>query len=174
MNDTLTMNKRSIKRCDYVILNHEGRGAYGDTVYAAGTKCIVWKVKRDGMLYMNAESSHTIQVHKSSVTLVSAPAAKVKVGDIFSCSWGYEQTNLDFYKITAVLPQSVKYVAIGETRKYTGPMCGETRPDLNCVGTQEKTSRIRVDMNGNVSFKLNSYSTAFSWNGEPKFFSEWH
>ena len=164
----------AIKRNDYVVLNNDVRSAYGNTVYPAGTKCIVWKVKRDGMLYMNSESSRTIHVHKSSVTLMTVPAAKVKVGDIFSCSWGYEQTNVDFYKITAVLPHSVKYVAIGENRKYTGPMCGEAMPDLNSVGTQEKTARIRVDMNGNVSFKLNSYSTAYRWNGEPEFFSEWH
>lgn len=38
----------------------------------------------------------------------------VKVGDLFAYSWGYDQTNVDFYEVVAVLPKSVKVRAIGQ------------------------------------------------------------
>lgn len=36
-----------------------------------------------------------------------------KVGDIFYTSWGYDQTNLDFYEVVEVLAKSVRVRAIG-------------------------------------------------------------
>lgn len=36
-----------------------------------------------------------------------------KVGEIYYDSWGYEQTNIDFYQIIEVLPRSVKIRPIG-------------------------------------------------------------
>lgn len=43
-----------------------------------------------------------------------APAPVVAVGDIFVASWGYDQTNLDWYEIVAVLgPSMVKVREIG-------------------------------------------------------------
>ncbi len=32
-----------------------------------------------------------------------------KIGQILYDSWGYEQTNIDFYQVTAVLPKSIEY-----------------------------------------------------------------
>lgn len=29
----------------------------------------------------------------------------IKIGDIFRCSWGYDQTNVDFYQVTRVISQ---------------------------------------------------------------------
>lgn len=42
--------------------------------------------------------------------VVEAPASGVKVGDFFVCSWGYDQTNVDFYKVVGMTPsgKSVK------------------------------------------------------------------
>lgn len=34
-----------------------------------------------------------------------------KVGDFFVCSWGYDQTNIDFYKVIGVTPKGVKVQA---------------------------------------------------------------
>lgn len=40
----------------------------------------------------------------------TATAAEVKVGDFFYSSWGYDQTNIDFYKVVGLTPsgKSVK------------------------------------------------------------------
>ena len=37
----------------------------------------------------------------------------IKVGDIFVDSWGYDQTNVDFYLVTKKLKASIKIVKIG-------------------------------------------------------------
>ncbi len=36
----------------------------------------------------------------------------VKVGDVFVESWGYDQTNVDFYQVTRAMPKSVEIRAI--------------------------------------------------------------
>lgn len=170
------MNNTSIRRNDFVVLNQPVKATYSSTVFPAGTKCRVWKARRSGEVCVSPENGHglSLYLHRGQVTKVAAPRAEVKVGDIFVCSWGYEQTNIDFYKITAVTGASVKYVSIGADHKYTGPMHGETTPNLNSVGTNESIARIRVDGTGKVSFRINSFSFAYPWGGEACFFSEWH
>ena len=48
----------------------------------------------------------SLTVNIADVTKVQKPKADVKVGDIFVCSCGYEQTNIDFYKIVDVTKSS--------------------------------------------------------------------
>jgi hypothetical protein len=38
------------------------------------------------------------------------------VGDIFVCSWGYDQTNIDYYKVMEVKNKSVVIAGIGQER----------------------------------------------------------
>jgi hypothetical protein len=40
----------------------------------------------------------------------------VKVGDIFSASWGYDQTNVDYYKVTRTTKCTADLVKIGKIR----------------------------------------------------------
>ena len=56
------------------------------------------------------------------------PKPVVNVGDIFVCSWGYDQTNIDYYKVLEVKNKSVVISAIGQDRNYTGHMQGECNP----------------------------------------------
>ena len=52
----------------------------------------------------------------------------VKVGDIFRCSWGYDQTNIDFYECTAVLGAMIEVRAIAQDSEETMSMQGECVP----------------------------------------------
>ena len=175
MNDTLTMiSKRSIKRNDFVTLNVGTKSRYGTVFYPIGTQCRVWKAQRNGLLSVSPEGQYggTMHLSKEDVTKIEAPKANVKVGDVFVSSGGYEQTNVTFYRIVTVKNVSVEIVELGENRKYTGHMCGETVPVLSDVTTECKTVRIRVDGNGKVSFK-GIWGYTFPWDGKPCFFSEW-
>jgi len=164
----------AIKRNDYVVLNNDVRSAYGNTVYPAGTKCIVWKARRNGEVAVSPENGHSsLYLHRSQVTRINAPAATVKVGDIYVSTGGYEQTNVTFYRVSAVKKASLEVVEIGGDRKYTGPMCGEVTPILTSDGRNRKTVRFCVNGDGTVSFKA-IWGSAYRWNGEPEFFSEWH
>lgn len=44
----------------------------------------------------------------------------VKVGDIFKSSWGYDQTNIDFYEVIAVTGKSATVCAIGQISEGNG------------------------------------------------------
>lgn len=41
-------------------------------------------------------------------TAVAPAEVGVQVGDFFSASWGYDQTNVDFYKVVGLTPKGVK------------------------------------------------------------------
>jgi hypothetical protein len=56
----------------------------------------------------------------------------VKVGDIFERSWGYDQTNVDFYKVVELTKtgKSAKVIKIGQKiTKQTGDMSELVEPD---------------------------------------------
>jgi len=172
---TTIMNKNKIKRNDFVTLNVDVPSAYGNNVTKAGTKCRVWKAKRDGTVCMSSEDGYRLlTVNVNCVTRIDGPKADAKVGDIYVCSWGYEQTNIDYYQVVRVLPKSVVVQAIDSTRSYDGPMHGQSFPIANRFCGEERTVRLRVDGTGGTSFRVNSFSWAYPWNGKPSFFSEWH
>ena len=119
----------------------------------------------------------------------------VEVGDFFSSSWGYDQTNVDFYKVVALTPKGVKvqkwskayasaptggpveYVVPGEgPATYTD--WSAVTPEMDYWERKEAqverpapvvTKRLRSFGGGYVSFSVNSYSSASKWNGEPQY-----
>jgi hypothetical protein len=60
-----------------------------------------------------------------------APAVReLKVGDVLSCSWGYDQTNIDYYLVQELRGKnSVVIVEIGSTREGTEYLQGVSIPD---------------------------------------------
>ena len=63
-----------------------------------------------------------------------------KVGDLLSTSWGYDQTNVEFFKIVRVLDKSVEVVAIGGKNVPSngcGPMSGYCSPDPDVILTDD-------------------------------------
>ena len=140
----------------------------------AGSTLLVYKVSRKtGRVYCQTEQYRFATIVTTKDNLTAVPQSNpVKLNDIFYSSWGYDQTNIDFYQVIEVLPNSVKVVALGEDRTYTGPMQGTCVPNLNNRGDKILTKRIKVYGN-TVTFKVASYASAYLWNGEPKCFTEW-
>jgi len=145
-------------------------------VIPAGTELRVWKATRTGILYCNAVdrslSYYTINVKPTDVTKVNKPMPNVNVGDIFVCSWGYDQTNIDYYKVLEVKNKSVVISAIGQNRTYTGHMQGECNPVPEVVSGKRITKRINA-CGDSVSLKMTSYSWAHPWSGKTNHFTEW-
>jgi hypothetical protein len=103
------------------------------------------------------------------MTATIAPERPVEVGDIFASSWGYDQTNVDFYEVVGVTPsgKSVRIVPIGkEVVLDRGPYTevkavpGSASPDAKPV-----TKRVRESGYGGVVIKITSYSSA--WRIDP-------
>lgn len=56
----------------------------------------------------------------------------VTIGDIFASSWGYEQTNVNFYQVISL--HGKKTVTVRKIRgnyEYSAAMSGEVKPVIN-------------------------------------------
>jgi len=91
-------------------------------------------------------------------------------GHILYASWGYDQTNIDWYQVTRVIsPRTIEIRPIlGQTVKGDGAWVGECVP-LPDEFSGEAT-RHRVN-HGTV--KIDNCSRAHLWDGRPKAFSRY-
>ena len=100
----------------------------------------------------------------------------MKVNDILVSSWGYEQTNIDFYKVVSVTAKSVKIIRIGNTVVKKGEYMSEyVVPNLNDLAGEPVVKRVKFYRDSDKQYvSINTYATAHLWDGTPKFQSYWH
>ena len=165
----------SIKRFSSVTntVSINGMDGYQPITIAAGSTLTVKKVNRKGHIYCQSAQHRyaTIVTTKDNLTEV-VQSNPVKVNDIFYTSWGYDQTNIDFYMVVDITKSSVKVVSLGSDRTYTGSMQGTCVPNINTKGTDIMTKRINI-YNNKPSFKVASYATAWPYDNKPMNFTEW-
>lgn len=94
----------------------------------------------------------------------------VEVGHIFAASWGYDQTNVDFYEVTAIIGRRMvevrKIAAIGTD---TGASTGTVVPNSGrYVG---EPMRRMVDASRGI--KIDTCRWASLWPGRPLYFSDY-
>jgi hypothetical protein len=110
---------------------------------------------------------------------------KPKVGDILYSSWGYDQTNIEFFKVVKVSEFSVWIQKVGsKVVEVTGWAHQNVVPtdsseyevrvsDFDEPAVYETRSyairrhKIQPSYSG-YGVSLNSYSAAFLWDGKPK------
>jgi len=99
--------------------------------------------------------------------------AKVKVGDVIVNTWGYEQTNVDYYQVTRKTKKQVYVKAISSDIKEDQQlmMQGKSYPVLNSfVGEELRKEPYEYDndgcLAGQVWFNF-EYGTGQLWNGKP-------
>ena len=91
----------------------------------------------------------------------------LEVGNILVSSWGYDQTNIDFYEVVAVKganidiqPVSSTVTESGEGYDHVAPVPGET---YGRVRTKRPTR-----FGETVSVKITSFAYAYIWDGNSK------
>ena len=94
------------------------------------------------------------------------------VGSILYSSWGYEQTNIEFYKVIKRTKSTVTIVRLSEDIVEHNPqyMSGYTSAGEEVVGEPIKSKRI-TSRGGYESIKLSDYKRAYPWDGTRKYFS---
>ncbi len=81
----------------------------------------------------------------------------LEVGDLLKCSWGYDQTNIDFYEVTKLIgKRSVELRAIASESVETGFMCGQCVP---IPGKYIGKAFRKQARNGGVRMTSYSYAT---------------
>lgn len=94
------------------------------------------------------------------------------VGDLLYTSWGYEQTNVEWFQVTEVKP-SGKTVVLREVAREvedTGFMSGVSKPLKDAFVGEPLTKRVRTG----DAVSIDNVRSAFKWNGKPKYCSWYH
>lgn len=86
----------------------------------------------------------------------------VKVGDIFKSSWGYDQTNIDFYEVTAVSGKTATFCAIKALADSDGYLSGNCVPAPGSFkGTPFKKLIQYTSATSDPHIRINSFSNAW-------------
>lgn len=97
---------------------------------------------------------------------------QVKPGDIFYCSWGWEQTNIDFYKVIERKGKKVTVCSMSCEVVSTDSWASGKKMPGNTILEEQKTYTLTF-YGYEPQFKISSFETASKWDGKPKFYSEW-
>lgn len=105
----------------------------------------------------------------------------VTVGTVFAASWGYEQTNVDFYEVVQLVGKNTVVIRkIAGALKEDGVMSGKTvacpgqfvgdpmRKRVAVMGSEATGSKYRH------AITVDSVRTAFEWDGNPMYTSWYH
>ena len=90
-----------------------------------------------------------------------AESNKIQPGEILISSWGYEQTNIDFYIVLSRKNDFVTIQEIGQQRRLTGDMSGVCSPDPTTIIGEP--FRRKINRWGSVN--LESYKSCMLWDG---------
>jgi hypothetical protein len=93
-----------------------------------------------------------------------------KIGDILTSSWGYDQTNIDFYQVIKTTDKSVVireiYKKLIENDGYGSDM---VMPSKDSFKGDEMTKLVKPSYNGiGYYVNINSYAFADVWDGKPE------
>ena len=90
----------------------------------------------------------------------------LKVGDIMYASWGYDQTNVDFYQVIKTIgKRTVELRPISQSLDHTEVHSDYVLPVKDSFTGEAKKHIVK---NGK-DISLNSYSSAWLWDGRPKY-----
>lgn len=91
----------------------------------------------------------------------------MKTGDILVSTWGYEARIASFYKVVGTTPKSVKIAELVDHIRTGDWVGGTSKPDPNSRHGNIMTKRVMSNYAGVPCVKINSFSTAYKWDGNP-------
>lgn len=97
------------------------------------------------------------------------PNHSLKAGDILYSSWGYDQTNIDFYQVAQICgKKKIVIVKVGSKVVETNTYEDKVVPDTNVVGDVMPKMVNQFDFLEKEDYvRINDCQTATKWNGKP-------
>lgn len=108
---------------------------------------------------------------------------KFEVGKFASYSWGYGQTNVDFFQVIKRTEKSVWFVPVKSEKTYKGNMHGTAVPTHSAIwtykewdGTHKSNKFRKLVKNGfdETEVCAGRFGNIYPWRESPEFFSEWN
>lgn len=132
----------------------------------AGKPCAHYSFKtpeqRAAYMKRMAESAQMSADYKAKRKAEQKAPRKLEVGHILYTSWGYDQTNTDFYQVTALKGETMVIVQqLAASTEETGFMCGKTLPGEKLIGKPIacRATGDRITVDGH---------SAWVWKGTPQ------
>ena len=91
----------------------------------------------------------------------------VKIGDIFYTSWGYEQTNTEFYQVTKVTAHMVWLREVAKDTRPIRMMVDDVEPRRDVFVGEEFRRKLSRGF-GRYSVRINDVADAWPWEGDSK------
>ena len=86
----------------------------------------------------------------------------VKVGDVFRSSWGYDQTNVDYYQVVAVGKKTATFCKIAQLSESDGFLQGNCVPAPNqFIGKPFKKLIQKSSAESSAYIKIYSFANAY-------------
>ena len=156
---------------DVVVYTNNDNGKFSAICFAGKAVNPTWYYLFRSEEAMLAQVSKTVNNRIARAAEVAKYKAErlaptnLKKGDILYCSWGYDQTQVDFYKVKEV---------VGNNRIKIVPMTAivakqSTGADYMVAGEEKGTPMLKVANGRQNSVKITSYSNAYLWDGQPKY-----
>lgn len=93
----------------------------------------------------------------------------IEEGAIFYASWGYDQTNIDFFQVVKVVgPWTIEVREIRSIVEHTGDMTGTCVPDIDAFKGDVTRKRLNASGRFNDGIRYSSL-----WDGMPKHWSSY-
>jgi hypothetical protein len=91
------------------------------------------------------------------------------IGDVLYSSWGYDQTNINFYQVIKVSEKTLTLRQIeGKVSEESGFMTSEKTPVLDKFRDNEFRKKIKTSYEGEKYIDISGYEYAQLWDGKPK------
>ena len=94
-------------------------------------------------------------------------AAAVHAPEYFVSQWGYEQTNVCFYKVLKRTAKMITILAVRSNRNYIDGVNYEDVPVDESPSWAEPIRRKLHKWGDKECASISSYETAFPWSGHP-------
>lgn len=119
--------------------------------------------QRPGETYLEAQDRRSREI--------LAPADPFAPGAILYSSWGYDQTNIDFYRVEKHAGDWITLQKLLAVEESDGPgsMTGRVKPHdpPQLIGTPFRRKLLEPSSSG-AAVKIKSYAFAYPWDGQPK------
>lgn len=99
----------------------------------------------------------------------TTPTQLPQAGDIWDCSWGYDETRIDFYRVVRATKSSVWLQSIpASVAEVTGWSHRNVVPNAEANGGEVFRRKLySTSWGGGWGCSISSYSSASPWSGQP-------
>jgi len=119
-----------------------------------------------------SKSSYHKDTKSHNVRISVVSGMPISAGDFLVSTWGYDQTNVDFYYVTKIARGYVYIIPASQQVVEFGDMQGKVIPKEPKFSAKEMRRKIKKYTGGEY-VKIDSISYAKKWEGKPVFYSSY-